>query len=270
MCRVLMVHPSGYYAWQHRSPSRRAQADQQLLVAIRQIYQQHKGRYGSPRICKQLQSQGYQVSQKQVARLMRQQGLSAVAKKHWVRTTNAKHSLPVADNLLHRHFSATAAGTKWVSDLTYLKTSHGWLYLCVIIDLWDRRVLGWSLATDLSSYHPVQALQMAVDNRKPQPGLIFHSDQGVQYCCAQFRQALQQYCPTVRQSMSRKGNCWDNACAESFFKTLKPELPQLDGRLSRQQTKLTVFEYIQAYYNRVRRHSSLGYQCPVALTASIA
>ncbi len=201
---------------------------------------------------------------------MRKNGLSANSKKKWIATTNSRHSLPIAENILNREFTATAPGTKWVSDLTYLKTTQCWMYLCVVIDLWDRKVIGWSLATDMAAAHSVRAFTMATINRKPQHSLIFHSDRGIQYCSTEFRSALQNACPTVRQSMSRKGNCWDNACAESFFKTLKRELVELNGRSTRKQTQLAVFEYIEAYYNRIRKHSALGYFTPVSYDKAVA
>jgi len=201
---------------------------------------------------------------------MRQNGLSANSKKKWIATTDSCHTLPIAENILNREFTATEPGTKWVSDLTYLKTTQGWLYLCVVIDLWDRKVIGWSLATDMAAIHTVRALTMATINRKPKHSLIFHSDRGVQYCSTEFREALKHACPAVRQSMSRKGNCWDNACSESFFKTLKRELDSLNGRSTRKQVQLAVFEYIEAYYNRVRKHSALGYSTPVAISKSVA
>jgi transposase InsO family protein len=197
---------------------------------------------------------------------MRQNDLSARAKKKWVVTTDSGHSLPVADNILNREFAASAPGMKWVSDITYLPTAQGWAYLCVVIDLWDRKVIGWSLATDMAAIHTVRALLMACMNRRPRPGLIFHSDRGVQYSSGEFRAALAKACPQVRQSMSRKGNCWDNACAESFFKTLKRELAELNGRSSRKQTEIAVFEYIEAYYNRIRKHSTLGYATPLTFS----
>lgn len=270
MARVLEVSLGGYHAWRHRKPSRRRQDDLALIEQIKVLQKKHKGRYGSPRITDELRDEGWRVSRKRVARLMRQNGLSPKIKKKWVITTDSGHDLPLAENILNREFTATEPGAKWVSDLTYLKTTQGWLYLCVIIDLWDRKVIGWSMATDMSAVHVVTALTMACINRKPQPKLIFHSDRGVQYCSKEFRTALSGACPEVRQSMSRKENCWDNAYAESFFKTLKRELAELDGRSSRKQTQSAVFEYIEAYYNRVRKHSTLGYSTPLSFKKNAA
>jgi transposase InsO family protein len=174
--------------------------------------------------------------------------------------------LLISDNVLERHFHATFPGEKWVSDITYLRTGSGWLYLTVVIDLWDRKVIGWSIATDMRTENICAALKMAVLNRLPRQGMIFHSDRGVQYCSEEFRVLLNQLCPSVLQSMSRKGNCWDNACAESFFKTIKRELPIFNGKYSKQEVKTKIFEYIEIYYNRCRRHSALGYATPLALT----
>jgi len=176
----------------------------------------------------------------------------------------------VADNILNRDFYATNPGEKWVSDITYLRTTDGWLFLATVLDLYDRRVIGWSMGRDMASGLVCRALEMAVGNRPPRAGLIFHSDQGVQYCSEEFRAALTGHCPTVRQSMSRKGNCWDNACAESFIKTLKVELDVLEGRHNARQVWVSVFEYIETYYNRRRRHSALGYAIPIALTPNAA
>jgi transposase InsO family protein len=267
MAKGLGVSRSGYYAWLQRKPTARERADRELLRLIVQLFEAHKGRYGSPRIWQSLLAEfGQRVSRKRVERLMRTHGLQARRKKKWVNTTDSKHPLPVADNLLNRDFSAAGPGQKWVSDITYLRTSGGWLYLTAIIDLWDRKVIGRSFSSDLAAEHVCEALAMARKNRKPAEGLIFHSDRGVQYCSTEFRRALVKACPTVRQSMSRKGNCWDNACAESFFKTLKWELDVLEGRHTRKQVRTEVFQYIEIYYNKKRRHSALGYAIPIALT----
>ena len=270
MSQVFGVCLSGYHAWRQRKPSRHRQLDLVLLERIKALQHKHHRRYGSPRIWDDLKAEGFRVSRKRVARLMRQNGLSAIGKKKWVNTTDSGHALPIAENILNREFTASAPGTKWVSDITYLSTSGGWVYLCVVIDLWDRKVIGWSLATDMAAIHTVQALMMACLNRVPHPGLIFHSDRGVQYSSGEFRAALTDNCPQVCQSMSRKGNCWDNACAESFFKTLKRELAELNGRSTRKQTELAVFEYIEAYYNRIRKHSTLGNSTPLTFQKTAA
>lgn len=263
MARVFGVSISGFYSWLCRKPGQRLQRDLVVLDRIRAIQKKHKGRYGSPRMTSDLHDEDIKISQKKVAKLMKNNDLAATRKKKWINTTNSNHDQPIAENILNRAFEATEPGQKWVSDMTYLRTTQGWVYLTTVIDLWDRKVIGWALSTDMESIHVVRALEMACINRRPQPGLIFHSDRGVQYCSKEFRGALELCCPGVRQSMSRKGNCWDNACAESFFKTLKRELDGLDGRSTSNQVKLAVFEYIEVYYNRLRKHSHLGNVAPL-------
>jgi transposase InsO family protein len=194
---------------------------------------------------------------------MRENGLNARRHRKYIPTTDSKHTFPVFENILNRKFHAKAAGQKWVSDITYLRTKAGWVYLTVVLDLFDRKVIGWSLSASLDTAKTtIPAWEMAVKNRPPQDGLIFHSDRGVQYCAQAFRDVLQERCQSVRQSMSRKGNCWDNACAESFFKTLKRELETLDGTQSVTEVRQSVFMYIEAYYNRIRMHSVLDYVAP--------
>jgi transposase InsO family protein len=268
--KVLGVSRSGYYAWEKRKPSCREESDRMLAEFIEHIFNDHYGRYGSPRVWEELKGYGLRISRKRVERLMRKGGLRARQPKKWCKTTDSNHKLPVSDNVLGQEFHAAYPGEKWVSDITYLPTDNGWLYLTAVIDLWDRKVVGWSMSEDLSAKHVCRALAMAVGNRLPREGLIFHSDRGVQYCSEEFRNTLNRLCPTIRQSMSRKGNCWDNACAESFFKTLKTELADLKRRYSKKQTRTMVFEYIEIYYNRRRRHSALGYATPLALTNNSA
>ena len=270
MAKVAGVSRSGYYAWKGRKESRHEKEDRALAGVIRRIFKEHKGRYGSPRVWEELKGLGWRVSRKRVERLMREQGMKARPRRKWAKTTDSRHSLPVAENLLNRQFEADSPGQKWVSDITYLAAGGGWLYLTVIIDLWDRKVIGWAMSENLAAESVCRAFRMAINNRPPREGLLFHSDRGVQYCSEAFRQTLAKYCPTVRQSMSRKGNCWDNACAESFFKTLKEEMGILGRRYTRKEVQTAVFEYIEIYYNRCRRHSALGYATPVALTNSIA
>jgi putative transposase len=258
MARVFGVSISGFYSWLSRKPGLRLQRDMVIVERIRVLQKKHKGRYGSPRMTADLRDENIRITEKKVAKLMKNNGLAAKNRKKWVNTTNSKHDHPIAENILNRDFTAVGPGYKWVSDITYLRTTQGWVYLTTVIDLWDRKVIGWALSTDMDSIHVVRALEMACMNRQPMEGLIFHSDRGVQYGSKEFRDALALNCPKVRQSMSRKGNCWDNACAESFFKTLKRELEGLDGRSTRKQVQLAVFEYIEIYYNRLRRHSHLG------------
>jgi transposase InsO family protein len=268
MAKFFRVSRSGYYAWEKRKPSKHELEDLVLAKIIKKIFESHFSRYGSPRIYAELKDVGIKISRKRVARLMKKLRLCVKTPKKWQQTTDSNHDLYVSRNILARNFKASFPGEKWVSDITYLRTSSGWLYLTVIIDLWDRKVIGWNIAPNLLAENICAAFRMAVLNRPPRIGLIFHSDRGVQYCSELFRITLKHLCLTVQQSMSRKGNCWDNACAESFFKTLKQELPIFNGRNSKQEVKTKVFEYIEIYYNRCRRHSALGYAIPVALTSN--
>jgi transposase InsO family protein len=266
MAKVFRVSRSGYYAWENKKPSKHAEEDTALKDIILEIFEGHFSRYGSPRIWFELKSRGIKISRKRVERLMRELKIYAKQPKKWTNTTNSNHDLLISDNILDRKFFAASSGEKWVSDITYMRTNTGWLYLTVIIDLWDRKIIGWNISTDMYAENVCAALKMAVINRLPKSGLIFHSDRGVQYCSEEFRRTLKSLCPSVRQSMSRKGNCWDNACAESFFNTLKRELPIFNGKFSKQEVKTKVFEYIEIYFNRCRRHSAIGYAIPVALT----
>jgi len=271
MARDLGVSRSGYYAWLGREPSGHEKEDRELLRLIINIYEENKGRYGSPRIWRELVEEfNRRLSRKRVERLMKTHSIYAKRKRKWVKTTDSSHNLPVAENLLNRDFTAMNPGEKWVSDITYLSTKTGWQYLTVILDLWDRKIIGWNIADDMGTVNLCEALKMAVGNRSPRKGLVFHSDRGVQYCSELFRRTLKTYCPGARQSMSRKGDCWDNACAESFFKTLKWELDILSRKETKQEVKTEVFEYIEIYYNRRRRHSALGYATPLALTTKAA
>jgi transposase InsO family protein len=270
MAKILGVSRSGFYAWEGRKPSLNEAEDMELAEIIQQIFKEHYSRYGSPRVWEELKSKGLRVSRKRVERLMSEQKLRARRRRNYVKTTDSSHGLVVADNILNRRFRSAYPGEKWVSDITYLRTINGWLYLAMVIDLWDRKVIGWSMGKELTALCVCRALEMAVKNRSHREGLIFHSDRGVQYCSEEFRTLLNRLCPKVRQSMSRKGNCWDNACAESFFKTLKTELDIFDGSYNFKEVQTRVFEYIEIYYNRCRRHSALGYAIPIALTPNIA
>jgi transposase InsO family protein len=265
MAGLLGVSRSAYYQWVRKgTSSRRQEADAELVRLIRQIVAKHHWRYGSPRVRRELRNvYGKRVSLKKVARLMRENGLNARRKRRFVPTTDSKHTLPVCENLLNRQFNADKGGQKWVSDITYLRTLGGWVYLTVILDLFDRKIIGWALSARLDTVNTtIAALKMAFNNRTPQSDLLFHSDRGVQYCAYSFRQVLHKRCPGVRQSMSRKGNVWDNACAESFFNTLKTELETLDGKQSPMEVRQSVFMYIESYYNRIRMHSVLDYVAP--------
>ena len=231
-----------------------------LSMRIKELYDQHQGRYGSPRICETLNRQGYQVNHKRVARLMREAGLLAHGKKKFKATTNSKHDQPVRPNLLERNFEVAAPNQVWTGDITYIATAEGWLYLAVVIDLFSRRIIGWAFSHRIDTTLVVQALQMAISGRKPKPGLIFHSDRGSQYASHLFQEALSAF--GIIPSMSRKGDCWDNAPTESFFATFKKELVRNVIYFSRRLAMTEIFRYIECYYNNIRAHSTLGYDSP--------
>jgi len=258
MCKVFKVSRSGFYAWQNHMPSKRDNENRMLLCEIMRVHERSKASYGSPRMTDELRARGFDVSRPRVARLMRKNGIRAVHAKKFVVTTDSKHRYPVVENKLDRDFSAGESGRAWVSDITYVKTAKGWLYLTVVLDLFDRKVLGWSQSDDLCAEKTtVAAWKMAVVNRPPSKKLIFHSDRGIQYACHDFVNLLDSY-KCVERSMSRKGNCWDNAVAESFFKTIKVELIYRNGYREKKEAALSIFEWIETWYNRNRRHSALG------------
>lgn len=262
MSKVLPVSRSGYYKWLHSEPSSRSVTNRLLTEQIRRVHAQSKKTYGSPRIARELQAQGIPVSRPRVARLMKLASIRSKCRKKYVVTTDSKHSFPVAANRLNRNFNPQRIGQAWVSDITYIRTAQGWLYLTVILDLADRKVLGWSLSKSLKAMHTtIPAWAMAVQNRPVIQELIFHSDRGVQYACTDFTKLLKTH-PNVIRSMCRKGNCWDNAVAESFFKNLKTEWTNDENYSTIQQAAVSVFEYIEAWYNTKRRHSSLNYRTP--------
>lgn len=270
MCKAFKVSRSGYYQWLNRKPSARQVDKQSILQLIREIHQESKGRYGSPKITRELHKRGVHISRPRVAKLMKVAGIrSVVHRKFKVKTTDSNHNYPIAKNLLDRRFAPGAVAKAWVSDITYIKTAQGWLYLTVILDLADRKIVGWSLSQTMKTCDTVvPAWKMAIRNRPLITELIFHSDRGVQYACHEFRNILKAH-PMVKQSMSRKGNCWDNAVAESFFKTLKAELIYIAEPTIIAETKLAVFEFIEIWYNRKRMHASLGYLTPVEYEAKL-
>ena len=262
MCKTLKVSTSGFYRWASSRPSKRAVENKKITERIHHLHAQSKGTYGSPRITVELHDLGCSISRPRVARLMKAAGLSGERKPKFVCTTDSEHLYKVADNVLNRCFEWSLPGQAWVSDITYIHTSQGWLYLTVIIDLATRRVIGWSLSSDLKADHTtVAAWKMALINCPIEKPLIFHSDRGVQYAADSFTGLLSQE-RLVTQSMSRKGNCWDNAVAESFFKTLKSECIYRQAILTRKETELAVFEYIETWYNTRRKHSSIRYRTP--------
>jgi putative transposase len=260
MARVLKISRSGYYAWRCRSLSEREQSQRRLKEEISVIQEQMKYRYGSPRVTEELRRRGYRVGHNRIARIMRENGLGRRPRKRFRSTTNSEHGLAVAENLLNRKFDVAAANRAWVSDISYVATSKGWLYLCVVIDLYSRKVVGWSMSSRMKTDLVLQALMMGLMRRYPPAGLIFHSDRGSQYCSHAFKKLLERH--GIRQSMSRKGDCWDNAPCESYFKTLKIELCGGSAFPSRRAASAAIFEYIEVFYNRVRLHSSLGYLTP--------
>lgn len=260
MCRVFEVSRSGYYRWIKRKPSQRQLDNQRLEAQIGEIFAGSKGRYGSPKITRELQAIGRRVGKNRVAKRMRQAGLRSKIRRKYRVTTDSKHTFPVSPNLLERKFTAAAPDKAWVSDITYLATRTGWLYLTVIIDLFSRLVVGWALSSSLSHEMVIAALKRAICRRRPGKGLIFHSDRGVQYACADFRKELAEH--GFIQSMSRKADCWDNAVAESFFGIMKTELVYHEKYDGHQDTLNSVFEYIEAFYNRERRHSAVEYLSP--------
>jgi transposase InsO family protein len=262
MCRVFGIAPSTYYAWERKQTSERARHDGELLAAIQRIFAKFHARYGAPRVRDELTREGITVSRKRVARLMRDAGLKAKGRRKYKPTTDSNHALPVAPNLLKRDFRADVPDRVWVSDITYIWTRQGWMYLAVILDLCSRKVVGWSLADRMTAALVCDALDAAVRLRRPKTGLIFHSDRGSQYASRAFRRRLWRH--QMRQSMSRRGDCWDNAVAESFFATLKKELVRDNICDTRSQARSEIFEYIEVFYNRQRAHSLLAYATPDA------
>lgn len=259
---MFKVSRSGYYDSLKGVVSQRAQENEKLLSLIKEEHKKSRRRYGSPRIFKALKDKDIRVSRPRVARLMKQANIRAKMVRRFRVTTDSKHSFAVSENLLNRNFSARVTGQAWVSDITYIRTLTGWLYLTVVLDLADRKVIGWALSETVKAKHTtVAAFKMAIKNRPVVQNLIFHSDRGVQYACDEFRKELKAY-PLIRQSMSRKANCWDNAVAESFFKTLKTECVYGNRYQDQRRAAMEIFEYIEIFYNRERLHSSLGYRTP--------
>jgi transposase InsO family protein len=260
MCRVLNVSRAGYYAWGKRPTARHAREDQRLGLDIAAIYRESCGRYGSPRVHFELRERGQRTGRKRVARLMRTAGLRARGPRRFRCTTDSRHGMAIKQNLLDRQFTMPTANRGWVTDITYLWTLEGWLYLAVIIDLFSRRVVGWSLSERLERGIVLDALKMALQDRHPPQGLLHHSDRGSQYASHEYQELLAVH--GIQSSMSRKGNCWDNAVAESFFATLKVELVYRRRWRTRTHARNEIFEYIEVFYNRRRRHSALGYLSP--------
>jgi putative transposase len=268
LCRTLEVSPAGFYGWCDREPSERQRRDEALRVSIRAVHAASRRTYGSPRVHLELREANDRVGRKRVARLMREEGLQSRRKRRFKVTTDSRHDHPVARNILARNFQADAPNERWVGDVTYVWTREGWLYVAAILDLFSRRVVGWSADGRIDGGLVSSALTMALLTREPKPGLLHHSDRGSQYASGEYRRQLRERGITC--SMSRKGDCWDNAVAESFFATLKSELVSDRDYLTRDQAKASIAEYIEVFYNCRRRHSAIGYVSPVAYETAAA
>ena len=263
LCRVLEVSRSGFYAWRSREASAADERREELTAEVKEIHAEVKARYGSPRIHAELVDRGHECSVNFVAKVMREAGIAAKTKRKFRQTTDSNHALPVAENILDRNFDPEEPNTSWVADVTYIPTREGWLYLAVVEDLFSRRVVGWSMDATMTSRLVVDALEMALADRlkgSSCSGLVAHSDRGSQYASEHYQRRLKE--EGIECSMSRRGNCWDNAAMESFFASLKKELVHDEDYVTREEAKASIFEYIEAFYNRVRRHSSLGYVAP--------
>jgi putative transposase len=261
LCRLMEVSPSGFYASQGRPASAHARRDQDLAEKVSAAHHASKRRYGSPRVHADLKAAGYRVGRKRVARLMREKKLAARTRRRFRTTTDSRHKFPIAPNLLERDFTAEAPDQSWVTDITFLWTKQGWLYLAVILDLFSRRVVGWATSQNVDRHLALAALDMALFQRRPLRGLVHHSDRGSTYASDDYQNALR--ARGFECSMSRKGDCWDNAVAESFFSTLKREMENIDELESRAAATLSVREYIEGFYNLQRRHSAINYNSPV-------
>ena len=261
LCAVLEVARSGFYAWRRRAPSLHAKRDAHLALEVAATHKRNRRVYGSPRVHADLNARGVRVGKHRVARLMREQGLKARRTRRFVKTTDSRHFAPLAPNLLERNFETSAPNEAWVGDVTYVSTNEGWLFLAVILDLFARRVVGWAASATNDSELALAAVELAVRRRKPTAGLVHHTDRGSPYASDEYRRALS--AAGMVCSMSRAGNCWDNAVAESFFATLKAELVDAERYPTRAVATESINEYIDSFYNPVRRHSHLNYLSPI-------
>jgi transposase InsO family protein len=261
MCEVLDVSRQGYYDWRGREPSRRQQKNEELLEDIERIFEHSRQTYGSPRIHRTLQDEGRTAGRNRVARIMRTNGIRAVQPRRKKRTTDSNHAFPIAKNLVDRNFEAITANEVWLTDITYIETDEGWLYLAAVLDVYSRKVVGWAMDKTMSRKLCMDALEMAIINRTPPEGLVHYSDRGSQYASGDYQKMLDDH--GMICSMSRKGDCWDNAPMESFFGTLKTESLHRLGFATRNQARRVVFEYIEIFYNQKRKHSALDYASPV-------
>ena len=260
LCRVVGVAASGFYAWLRRGPSQREQQDRSLADRIAAVFAASRRTYGSPRVHAELRAEGIRVSRKRVARLMREGGLAATIRRRFPRTTNSDHGRPVAPNLLEQKFTAEQPDTVWLADISYIATGEGWLYLAAIKDMATREIVGWSMSDSLEAGSACAALRMAIQRRQPPTGLIHHSDRGVQYAGSEYQKLLTRH--GLRGSMSRRGNCYDNAPMESFFGSLKNELVHRTTFPTRAAARQALFDYLEIFYNRRRRHSGVGFLTP--------
>lgn len=261
MCRMLDICRSSYYTWKNRSKSLREKENESLVFRIKLVHGKSRRIYGSPRITAELRANGLRCGKNRVARLMREHGIAAKTRRRFKITTDSKHTLPIAENILDQEFAMDAPNKTWAGDITYIWTQQGWMYLAVVLDLFNREIVGWSMRKRITKDIVIEAFTMAIKRKRPQAGLVFHSDRGSQYASHDFRRLLEKY--GVIQSMSGKGNCYDNAVTESFFHTLKTELVYFELYRTRSEARQSIFEYIEIFYNRIRRHSFLGYVSPV-------
>lgn len=260
LCQVLQVSESGYYAWRKRGPSVRKRADEVLGRRIEDAYQNNRQVYGSPRLHAELKEQGVHCGRKRVARLMRERGINAKPRRRKMKTTDSNHNNPVAPNLLKRDFTADAPNTRWVADITGIETREGWLYLAALVDIYSRFVVGWAMGKERDELLITKAATMALERRHPGAGLLHHSDRGSQYTSQGYQNLLKQH--GIAISMSGKGDCYDNALMESFFGTVKEECVERQKYQTRAEARQSIFEYLEVFYNRQRKHSSLGYVSP--------
>jgi transposase InsO family protein len=268
MCRVLEVSRSGYHAWRNRGPSQHAQDDEVLSAKVEEHFERGRGVYGTRRLKSSLAEEGIEVSRRRIGRLLDEKDLQVKTKRKFKPTTDSNHGQAVAANLLNRQFDVDTPNTAYVGDITYVWTDEGWLYLAIVIDLFSRAVVGWSMSRWLKADLANRALAMAIEQRQPLAGLIMHTDRGSQYVAQSYQQLLTEH--QIRPSMSGKGDCWDNAVAESFFHTLKTECLYLERFETREQAREAIFEYIEVFYNRQRRHSTIGYQAPLVYEQAAA
>jgi putative transposase len=260
MCYVMEVSRSGYYKWLGRPESERERQHKEWTQQVKEVYDENRQVYGSPKVTQRLNQKGITVSQRTVTRIMKENGIRSKTVKKYKATTNSKHSLPVQENVMNQEFTASKPNEKWVTDITYIPTVEGWLYLASVMDLYSRKIVGWHMSDRMTKELVLQALKQAHGRQHPDPGLLHHSDRGSQYASHDYQKQLQTY--EMNGSMSRKGNCYDNACIESFHSVLKKELIYLNKYETREEAKSSIFEYIEVFYNNQRIHSSIGYNTP--------